>query len=90
MLDFRKPLKFLRRPSGHKLRLFHLEGRRMESDDLAPLQSDLVQPWVHLVLEGVPQLESGALKDEVDVTQANIAGQEPGKVDVRQVAVTAD
>lgn len=62
----------------------------MESDDLAPLQSDLVQPWVHLVLEGVPQLESGALKDEVDVTQANIAGQEPGKVDVRQVAVTAD
>ena len=61
----------------------------MEPDDLAPLQGDLAQPGVHLVLQGVPQLDGGALEDEVDVAQADAADQEARQVDVRQVAVPA-
>ena len=60
----------------------------MEPDDLAPLESDLVQPGLHLVLEGVPQLDGGALEDEVDVAEPDAADQEASQVDVRQVAVT--
>ena len=61
----------------------------MEPDDLAPLQGDLAQPGVHLVLQGVPQLDGGALEDQVDVAQADAADQEARQVDVRQVAVPA-
>ena len=60
----------------------------MEPDDLAPLQGDLVQPGLHLVLEGVPQLDRGALEDEVDVAEPDAADQEARQVDVRQVTVT--
>lgn len=60
----------------------------MEPDDLAPLEGDLVQPGLHLVLEGVPQLDGGALEDEVDVAEADAADEEPCQVDVWQVAVT--
>ena len=67
----------------------HLECGRMEPDDLAPLQGDLAQPWVHLMLEGVPQLDGGALEDEVDVAKADAADEEAGEVDVGQVAVAA-
>ena len=61
----------------------------MEPDDLAPLQGDLAQPGVHLVLQGVPQLDGGALEDEVDVAQADAADQEARQVDVRKVLVAA-
>ena len=61
----------------------------MESDDLAPLQGDLAQPGVHLVLQGVPQLDGRALEDEVDVAEPDAADQEARQVDVRQVAVPA-
>ena len=60
----------------------------MESDYLAPLQGDLAQPGVHLVLQGVPQLDGGALEDEVDVAETDAADEEPCQVDVWQVAVT--
>ena len=60
----------------------------MEPNDLTPLQGDLAQPGLHLVLEGVPQLDGQALEDEVDVTKADAANKEPSQVDVRQVAVT--
>ena len=67
----------------------HLECGRMEPDDLAPLQGDHVQPGLHLVLEGVPQLDGRALEDEVDVAEPDAADQEARQVDVRQVAVPA-
>ena len=67
----------------------HLECRRMKPDYLAPLQGDLVQPWVQLVLESVPQLDGVALQHEVDVAQTDAADQEPCQVDVRKVLVAA-
>ena len=47
----------------------------MKPDYLAPLQGDLVQPWVQLVLESVPQLDGVALQHEVDVAQTDAADQ---------------
>ena len=41
------------------------------------------------MLEGVPQLDGGALEDEVDVAKADAADEEAGEVDVGQVAVAA-
>ena len=67
----------------------HLECRRMEPNYLAPLQGDLVQPWVQLVLESVPQLDGVALQHEVDVAQTDTADQEARQVDVRKVLVAA-
>ena len=67
----------------------HLKCRRMEPDYLAPLQGDLVQPWVQLVLESVPQLDGVALQHEVDVAQTDAADQEARQVDVRKVLVAA-
>ena len=66
---------------------YHLECGGMESDDLGSLQGDLAQPRVHLVLEGVPQLDGRALEDEVDVAKADAADEEARQVDVGQVAV---
>ena len=60
----------------------------MDPDNLTPLQGDLPQPGLHLVLEGVPQLDGGALEDEVDVAEPDAADQEARQVDVGQVAVT--
>ena len=50
----------------------------MKPDYLAPLQGDLVQPWVQLVLESVPQLDGVALQLEVDVAQTNAAAHPQG------------
>ena len=61
----------------------------MKPDYLVPLQGNLVQPWVQLVLESVPQLDGVALQHEVDVAQTNAADQEPRQVDVRKVVVAA-
>ena len=61
----------------------------MEPDYLAPLQGDLVQPWVQLVLESVAQLDGVALQHEVDVAQTDAADQQARQVDVRKVVVAA-
>ena len=61
----------------------------MKPDYLAPLQGDLVQPWVQLVLESVAQLDGVALQHEVDVAQTDAADQEPREVDVWKVVVAA-
>ena len=52
----------------------------MKPDYLVPLQGDLVQPWVQLVLESVPQLDGVALQHEVDVAQTNTADQQARQV----------